>query len=399
MSTPFHARGGYGSLEGAQTASAFASTTSPTSTSRRRSPVEAGAAGNGGGVAAHARNRKAWLAKFALALGIFLAVTALTSMKLNKSAPAASGPAVPGNEEVSAPISSKNKVIAEGNSVNNVDSNIRLDAVVVPKESTQSPPAGARSNPLKDAAGVAGAGEASPSSSLRHPGPATGAVSFAAKTSVNGYRFPQGDVLDYYESRTPGVSKAGTHQVKKSLPNIGLDYTVTNFYHTRDGKPGREIPWLQGVKLAEPYRDTTFKVTHPRSGFEYKWQIKDIDDRSSVVATAKGEEVKMMFTKLDLNVVTVTEYEKSTGNAVRELTDTVMVKYVRREIRTLTDEERDELLDSVSFLYHVWFVVQEGTAVASCFRPVLVSLKIIAGEMNDFHLLRLSAPCDFFSTK
>lgn len=172
--------------------------------------------------------------------------------------------------------------------------------------------------------------------------------------SPNKYRFPAGDVLDY---GTKLLLEAANN---KDLPETDLDYTVTNFYHERDGKPGKLIPWLKGVKLAEPHRETTFKVTNPREGYEYFWEIKDVDDRSVVVASATGAEVKMTFTKLDLNVVSLMEVDPETKLGVRELTDTVMVKYVRREIRSLHEDEKEELLDAMVTLWKVQVKDGEG---------------------------------------
>lgn len=128
-----------------------------------------------------------------------------------------------------------------------------------------------------------------------------------------------------------------------------LSFSVTNFYHTRDGKPGGLIPWLQGVHLAEPYRKTTLTVENAKDGHDYLWEVREKDGVDKVLASASGAEASIVFTLLDWNTVTVTETD-STGGMTRMFTDAVMVKYVRREIRTLTDEERTELLDSVSEL-------------------------------------------------
>ncbi|CAN0459384.1 unnamed protein product, partial [Laminaria digitata] len=126
-----------------------------------------------------------------------------------------------------------------------------------------------------------------------------------------------------------------------------LDFSVTNFYHTRDGKPGALVPWLEGVHLAEPYRETTIKVENGKDDHDYLWEVREKDGEDKVLASASGPEAIIVFTLLDWNTVTVTE-TNSAGGVTRMFTDTVMVKYVRREIRTLTDDERNELLDSVS---------------------------------------------------
>lgn len=143
-------------------------------------------------------------------------------------------------------------------------------------------------------------------------------------------------------------------QLETSDESETLDYLMTNFYHLRDGKPGALIPWLQGVKLAEPYMDTTLTVTAPREGHSYHWEILnlDIDEQEhQVMATASGTEVTMQFTKLDVNYVHLKEVDDASGTVMRALQEMVMVKYVRREIRTLTSEDREELFDSVSVKY------------------------------------------------
>ena len=64
-------------------------------------------------------------------------------------------------------------------------------------------------------------------------------------------------------------------------------------------------------------------------------------------ATATGAVTIVVLTQLEENVV-VLEEVNGDGQVTNRLEETVLVKYVRREIRTLTDEEREELLDAVS---------------------------------------------------
>lgn len=127
-----------------------------------------------------------------------------------------------------------------------------------------------------------------------------------------------------------------------------LSFEATNFYHVRDGKPAEHYSWLKDVKLVEPHRDTTFSVSSPRDGYDYVWEVRggDADQADDLRATARGAEVVLVLTTLDDNTVSLKEVEPG-GKAVRQLDEVVMVKYVRREIRTLTDDEREELLDAV----------------------------------------------------
>ena len=66
-----------------------------------------------------------------------------------------------------------------------------------------------------------------------------------------------------------------------------------------------------------------------------------------VHTSSNGAEAIVILTKLDKNLITLKEIDLQ-GTVVRRLDEPVMVKYVRREIRTLTDDEREELLDAVS---------------------------------------------------
>lgn len=131
-----------------------------------------------------------------------------------------------------------------------------------------------------------------------------------------------------------------------------LSFSAANFYHLRDGKPAQDYPWLEDVKLIEPHRETTLSVTDPREGFEYRWEFRLGGGRvgqatGEAYATAVGAECTVILTQLDENVVSLEEVDGD-GEVGRRLEERVMVKYVRREIRTLTDQEREELLDAVS---------------------------------------------------
>ena len=128
-----------------------------------------------------------------------------------------------------------------------------------------------------------------------------------------------------------------------------LSFTALNFYQERDGKPALDYPWLKDFKLIEPHRDTTFSVVSPRDGYEYRWAVRGGGDlhNAEVLAEATGSEVVMVLTVLDDNVVTLEEVDRATGTVARRLEERTMVKYVRREIRTLTDDDRDELFDAV----------------------------------------------------
>lgn len=180
-------------------------------------------------------------------------------------------------------------------------------------------------------------------------GSASGTTRSAAHEGVTG-----GTQQEVLAERGPTMQpKATTHTTADNNGNSNastdkaIAFSVTNFYHTRDGKPGQGIPWLEGVKLAEPHRESFLKVENARDDHDYRWEIRASGDETPLLASATGADATVVFTALDSNKVTVLEVNQA-GDITRALSEVVMVKYVRREIRTLTDEERNELLDSVS---------------------------------------------------
>ena len=147
----------------------------------------------------------------------------------------------------------------------------------------------------------------------------------------------------------PSSIVVGDHAIDHDVAT--LEFTALNFYHVRDGKPGQDYPWLKDVKLIEPYRDTTLAVVGPREGMNYRWEVRAGGSSSSgvreVQVTATGAVTIVVLTERDENVV-VLEEVNGDGQVTKRLEETVLVKYVRREVRTLTDDEREELLDAVS---------------------------------------------------
>ncbi|CAN0546478.1 unnamed protein product, partial [Ectocarpus sp. 12 AP-2014] len=165
--------------------------------------------------------------------------------------------------------------------------------------------------------------------------------------------FSMAEVSPRVEDETPAAEDG--QLPGEEIPR--LSFEVTNFYHLRDGKPAQDYPWLKDVKLVEPHRETTFTVSSPRDGFDYRWRVfAGSAVEGELCAEATGEEVTVVLTTLDENEVVLEEVDAD-GTVVRRLQEMVMVKYVRREIRNLTDEEREELFDA---MFTLWSVRVDG---------------------------------------
>lgn len=168
-------------------------------------------------------------------------------------------------------------------------------------------------------------------------------VSHTADTAASVQHPPQ---LSPRTPVSPRTSHSPPQEDVEELPS--LSFTALNFYHERDGKPAQDYPWLKDVKLIEPHRETTLAVEAPREGFGYRWKVyHGVIEAGDEVTQASGATAVVSLSELDEHVVVLEETD-SDGKPTRRLVEQVMVKYVRREIRTLTDDEREELLDAVS---------------------------------------------------
>ncbi|CAM9705683.1 unnamed protein product, partial [Hapterophycus canaliculatus] len=112
-----------------------------------------------------------------------------------------------------------------------------------------------------------------------------------------------------------------------------------------------EYPNLQNkawAHVAEPYRDTTFtaksNLGNPVKDV-FKWSFED----GTVI---EGRVVKHMFTAVGSHEVSLSQTIVSTGE-IRQIQVSVMVKYVRREIRQLSQTDREAFFDAMEQLYRL----------------------------------------------
>lgn len=140
-----------------------------------------------------------------------------------------------------------------------------------------------------------------------------------------------------------------------NLPSLTV--TATNEYGEYDSASLA----LYGLEMVvEPYRETTLlaKGTTASTGTLFHWRIDQADDPDlplEGVKTAldmeKGPEVTMTLT-VPGGVYKLTVEERfPDGTIIAEGKVTVSCKYVRREIRDLTDADRNDFLDAMETYY------------------------------------------------
>mmetsp|Transcript_38113 Transcript_38113/g.49175 ORF Transcript_38113/g.49175 Transcript_38113/m.49175 type:complete len:640 (+) Transcript_38113:38-1957(+) len=139
--------------------------------------------------------------------------------------------------------------------------------------------------------------------------------------------------------------------VEQDAQNIELKMTAYNRYNLRDGPAGTEYDWLSGNLLAEPYQQTNLKVVSANSDYEYEWTITNTVSEE-IEAIEQGTNFVHVFKNLDTRTIALSAYN-SDKELVASSESTLYVRYVRREIRNLFDDDLDELLDSMHILWEV----------------------------------------------
>jgi len=128
----------------------------------------------------------------------------------------------------------------------------------------------------------------------------------------------------------------------------GLRITVENKYTRLNSFPYvpvfEEMPWVLG-RIVEPGRDTVYSVVSPKPSCRYEWVIEgDAGEKLSFEgAVIHG----LKFYRTGNHKVLLSEIQERSEVILRRLHNYVVVKYVRREIRSLFEEDRGRFLDAM----------------------------------------------------
>jgi len=146
-----------------------------------------------------------------------------------------------------------------------------------------------------------------------------------------------------------------------------LNLKISNIYIERDGDPNWQYPWLvsdnqeEQIILAEPFRESKIFITSddgitPLSSHDnnFEWQIFSLDGQTEQEYSGTNS-LDIMFEETGVYYIFVRKFDLA-HQAVAHAKVKVHVKYVRREIRSLTDEDLEMTLDTMALL---WSVPQE----------------------------------------
>jgi hypothetical protein len=126
---------------------------------------------------------------------------------------------------------------------------------------------------------------------------------------------------------------------------------TANEYGVTDYDKMFAYPFLANGLLMEPYRETTFSFIQSVSGCTYDWNLEGMNnDYSSSGSSAEGEFVATAYIpgRYELNIK-----ETCVDGTTGELMTYVWVKYVRRELSNLNENDKEEFLDSFRTLWDV----------------------------------------------
>jgi|MDSY01.2.fsa_nt_gb hypothetical protein len=167
-------------------------------------------------------------------------------------------------------------------------------------------------------------------------------VSTTASTST--VSFLQDDVDSFPESIVKFLEENpdayGEHSATSS-DDVNLDIKLTN-------RQTQKVPVQSGSKLtypwsyiAEPYKPTTMSVVNGlEDGAWYKWIVDGH-------VQSYGPQAEVLFTSTGYHDVVLTS---KIGDETKHLAVKVMVKYVRREVRSMLDVDRERFFNALMVL-------------------------------------------------
>ena len=142
--------------------------------------------------------------------------------------------------------------------------------------------------------------------------------------------------------RSPSFS---IYSSKGSLSEV-MNIEVTNEYGDYMSQLF-DYPFLEHALLLEPYRKTTFTITNSESDCDYDWSLTG--DEFQAEGTSDSGAFESMAEKPGKYLLAINE--TCSSSITRELEQDVYVKYIRRELTSLTIKDREDFLDAFHTLW------------------------------------------------
>lgn len=129
----------------------------------------------------------------------------------------------------------------------------------------------------------------------------------------------------------------------------GLSFVAYNSYTETDGPVGTDYPWVTNGYVVEPHRVTTLRSTSTTdqtsmARLSLSFSIDGGDEM-------EGSPVTYTFTNTGEYLVAMIARDQVTNQIVGQEKMTMYCRYVRREIRGLTDEDREAFFEAAEVVY------------------------------------------------
>lgn len=158
------------------------------------------------------------------------------------------------------------------------------------------------------------------------------------------------------DGSTPAVSSSYWHWTVESATSAGLDVVASNEYTRANGPSATQYPWVANRTVLEPFKEALFELSGSLAEqegltFALTVQLVSPDAIPEVFDITMDSPVTATLRSVGTYRVTV---EASTGSSVvKSTSQEVLCRYVRRELRALSRDDKDRMLKSMEVLYRV----------------------------------------------
>jgi hypothetical protein len=140
-----------------------------------------------------------------------------------------------------------------------------------------------------------------------------------------------------------------------SVSNLLFVSSVSDCYGIRNATNIPPYAFLVDSILIEPYKETIIRLADPSFGCSYVWYFNDTSGIAIVNGTSTDGNIAVTLRKAGKYALFVSEKcdDVLDSSSSRRLDMNVWVKYVRRELSSLNEEDRESFLDA---FYTLWTV-------------------------------------------
>lgn len=139
-----------------------------------------------------------------------------------------------------------------------------------------------------------------------------------------------------------------------------LEVVASNEYSRTVGPAAQQYPWVRNRTVLEPYKDSRFDLggtLADQDGLTFTLSVGLIDARDEGGPSAETFDISagnpVTATLKAVGKYQITVEATSDGVAVKSVSLEVLCRYVRRELRDLTVDDRNRLFKSMEVLYRV----------------------------------------------